>query len=429
MKSVKINKNNMITYSAGNKRYLFLTESGLILEMNRRIQDYFLRGRDDEEIEHILEEANKKEEEKYRVKRIKLTHLTIIVTDHCNLDCSYCYVKKKNSKHLDLATLKKTISHFLNCYELDDQLNITFFGGEPLLNYECIKKVCSYIRQIAETRKLNINYSITTNGTILNDDIFRLFCEYDFNIIISIDGNEDMQVANRFKNYKMYKTLLKNVCELSKYFNLNARMTICDNNIDLLAEIKHLFSIGFNTISFEPVSNFIYDTEHLKYEYLISNLSEVGDYYLNNLKHKEFKNLTKYTNTLKKIHFGHSSEHFCNAGNSAFAVDLFGNINVCHRFINNDKYIVGDTAKGISNYKRRKFLNRHLLNYRDNGRCNSCWARFLCGGSCIHSAHTAKMDSTNISDLNCCFQKTIIEKSLKIYSSLTPDEKVLLDNI
>lgn len=425
--NVCIFKNN-----TGNE-FIYSGATGLILGYNNRVKNFLELSGNDEELKELL--FKKKEDKKTISEKGFFTSLMLFITNNCNLKCSYCYERATNLhdvKEMDLKTVENTMVYFLENLNHPKVIGINFFGGEPLLNFSLIKNSRDLFNELANKYDVRFTYGLTTNGTLINDEIREFLIENNVSIQVSIDGFEDTHNINRkFLNGDgSYKIIVDNVRKLSEYCDVSARVTVTDFDSDLIRMYEELERIGFSSMKIECVVSDAFTNCRDEIDNFAKQLKLLADYFINNIKSRKIINFSNIISHLKNLHFGVRPTLFpCPTGISRYSIATDGSIYFCHRFNNIPEYKWGDVHNGLVDIKRLNFLQNHQITVRGNEKCNECWALQNCGGTCYHASYIERGDTKLISLFYCEFRKLIFENALYIYGSLTEEDKVFLDNI
>lgn len=415
------------------KSFIYSGYTGFILEDSPRIQNHLENIEFDEEVDKYLlgESGEDTFLESLLPTKPFVDTILFFVTNQCNLACSYCYERVNNvhnSKKLDIKTFKTTVLYFIENFVHQNVINIGFFGGEPLLNFPLIKESIKVLKEISSTRNIIFHYCITTNGTLLNDEIIDFLTSHNFNIGISIDGTETLHDLHRkfLDGRGSYRTIIGNVAKLAKYCNITAQITITDYKIDLIELYQELENNGFSAIKTECVVSPKFKNSSDDLQRFSENLQLFADYFISNLRKKRIIKYIDLLGVLKNLHFGSSRFLPCNTGFNKYSVATDGSIYFCQRFMDLPEFKWGNAMKELDLKKRDQFLKRHIVTMRGLGRCKDCWAQRVCGGTCYHASYVETGITERISELYCGFRKVIYEKALYIYSSLQNEEKNFL---
>lgn len=309
----------------------------------------------------------------------------------CNLNCDYCFASagsyNHGISHMSIETGRKCIDFLIENSGSSKLLEIDFFGGEPLLNFEVVKDMVHYAKEKGEDNNKEFSFTITTNATLLDDDSIKFINDNMYNVVLSLDGRKE--VNDRFRhnlaNAGTYDTIVKNARKVidgrdgREYY---IRGTYTRYNLDFTEDVKAIADQGFKEISLEPVvsddNDYAIREEDLpkilnEYERLLDfciKKEQDGDQI--NFYHFNI-DLSGGPCTLKRI-------TGCGAGFEYLAVDPEGKVYPCHQFVGMDDYIMGDVFNGIKRVDIGNiFLSNNIYTKQE---CRNCWARFYCSGGC-----------------------------------------------
>lgn len=354
--------------------------------------------------------------------------ISLEIANDCNLACKYCYGDCGAYGGIrQIMSLEKAIEgiDFLikNSGEIK-KLKVCFFGGEPLMNFKVMKEVVKYCREKEKEIGKEFLFSMTTNATLLNDEINQFIIENKVSVMVSLDGSKNINDEYRvFPNGSGSFDLIESkVKELLKHKNLVARATVCSPNLKLSEIGESIKSIGFKNIHLSLVntrenSDLYVNKEDIKtlnkeLEVIAKNLVEYEKINKNsNVKYP----IAIFDDILASLFHNRIRVHSCGAARGSVAITSEGNIYPCHRFSNFDGYKLGDCRSGIDPMKAEEF---RTLSVDDKEDCKSCWARYLCGGGCHHTCALYYGSIKKAPKNYCDFYKKIIELSLYIYWKL-----------
>ncbi|HXB30290.1 MAG TPA: radical SAM protein [Puia sp.] len=323
-----------------------------------------------------------------------LTSISLAIAQKCNLGCSYCYaqgggfgVKAKNMPlEKAIAAVDLLFAQNLSAHKM----NIAFLGGEPLANREALQAVTRYASERADAELKKINFSITTNGTLLTMDDADFFEQYGFSVTVSLDGIGELH--DRLRPYKSgkgsYERIIRNVeplLAMQKNMQVSARVTVTPGNLHLKETLDELIRLGFHSVGFSPMlsspgGNDEMDSVSL--EKMLENMINCGQEFEKNLvagKRYPFSNMST---ALKEIHRGTHRPYPCGAGAGYLGVSASGELAACHRFVENREGYFGNLTEGIDRNIQQAWLTERHVHRQEP--CKSCWARYLCGGGCHH---------------------------------------------
>lgn len=357
--------------------------------------------------------------------------LCLNVAHDCNLMCKYCFAKQGNfggaAQLMDLETGKKAIDLLIERSGNRRNLEIDFFGGEPLMNWEVVKKLVEYGREVEKPAGKNIRFTITTNGMLLNDEKIDYINEHMHNVVLSLDGRKSVNdymrptVGGRGSYDIIVPKFQKLVAQRPKDKYYYARGTFTRQNLDFSKDVNHFADLGFELMSVEPVvdepSNpFALREEDLPqiFEEYERYAAELAERQLKGEKIKFFHfmiDLTQGPCVIKRL-------TGCGAGNEYISVVPNGDIYPCHQFVGQEEYILGSIHDEEINLKqdtRDMFKNAHVYN-KDS--CNKCWNKFYCSGGCHANALNFNGDILKPYELGCEMQKKRTECAIMIQAKL-----------
>ena len=348
-----------------------------------------------------------------------LKALCLNVAHDCNMICDYCFAQTGGySGHRCLMTAdtaKKALKLLIEGSGSRKNIEVDFFGGEPLLNFKVIKETVEYGRELEKEYGKKINYTITTNGTILNDEIKEFINSEMDNIVISVDGRPQIHDRVRktaVKNGTHQKVLenAKNILkDRTKDKSHYIRGTFTRYNLDFSKDVEYLNEQGFSVISIEPVTGKGReldikddDVERIKEEY--DTLTDIIEE-----KRKEGKELEFY-HFNAKIYGGpciYKRIAACGAGCDYIAVAADGKIYPCHQFVGEPDFEVGDVTNGIIRDDiRDAFADCNIFSKEG---CQRCFAKYFCSGGCHANSYHINGDIKKPDGIFCELQKKRIE--------------------
>lgn len=377
------------------------------------------------------------------VKEEALTNISLNVAQVCNLSCVYCYgvdgeygLKGKMNEE----TAKKSIDFLIKQSKEEKAVSITFFGGEPLLNFPLIKKCVDYAQEKSKEFNKIIKFNITTNGTKFNKEVNAYLNKYNFNVIVSFDGDQETQDKNRpFRGGKgSYEQTLPKVKEFleSRNGNATARATVTGYTSDLKSLKRKLKDIGFRnanatvaTVSEyasnnRGVSTIDVEDEMMKDVYVAEDneAKEILFLIKNRKSLSEFRS-SKILNFIYSLKEKRKSRNACGVGRRMVGIAINGDVYPCHRFVGEEKFKLGN-VEDFGEGKRREYsvsyLDKHPV-------CSKCWAKYQCGGGgCIQDNEVMMGDVNNINLRHCSQLKYQVKHAINIYNQLNEDDIIYL---
>lgn len=371
--------------------------------------------------EDLYEEIAMKDDSDSYIKALCLN-----VIHDCNLKCKYCFADegeyKGCRKPMSVEVGKKAIDYVLRNSGSIKNLEVDLFGGEPLMVFDTIKQIVDYAKKEDKKFGKNIRFTMTTNATLLNDEIMEYIDQNMGNIILSIDGRKEVndKVRIRFDGSGSYDRILPNIKKMverrdeSKQYY--ARGTFTRNNTDFYEDVMALAKEGFKEISIEPV---VLPDEH-ELSLREEDLSIIFDQY-DKLYKEMVRRANEGDNPFKFYHFNidlnggpcvYKRIAGCGAGHEYVAITPDGEIYPCHQFVGNTDFLLGTLDTGIKNKKlSTEFKVAHIYN---KPLCKSCWARFYCSGGCQANNFNFNGDIHIPYELGCKMQKKRIECAIAL---------------
>lgn len=326
------------------------------------------------------------------------------LTNSCNLQCKYCYEKNKVNNVMDFKIIENLLKERVNSKEKNT--TISFFGGEPLLAKQLIYDTVNLGNQLTKTSKHKFIYSLTTNGTLIDDEFVKFCKKNNIAIGISIDGNADIHNLNRISNanQETFDEILKNAKKcLNSNLNCMALPVVCLNNVKNLAEsITFLLNLGFKSIT----CNFNYSDnwDDHSLEILRQEYKKISDIYYNEFKKKNYIKIYPLdTKMYLHIHEKRCSDS-CNS--NRIAVNTDGKFYPCIQFVGDSRFEIGNYENGIDIRKRREIISRRL---NSKVVCDGCSLK----NRCIYKCGCARIMTTNdiveVSPVICETERVYIE--------------------
>lgn len=368
------------------------------------------------------------------LKNVYPKQLILAVSQECNLSCKYCIVNQGEygqKGKMSEETARRAIDYMLEKSQGDKNFIVNFFGGEPLVNFPVVKNTAEYITGICHENNVNISMGITTNGTILNEEILECLKKNNISVIISFDGQKEIQDRwRKFRNGKgTHDVIIKNVKKMMECLpgSLTARVTLTKYSPPYQEIGVYLEELGFKDILFGKVSEFptCNSGDGLSYEELalteqmISNASE--EYFNSSLTGtSDIGEILKY-NFQKSMHQrqigyikeGRPRRFNCAAGIKTLGVDINGDLYPCQYFIGMPVFKIGDIWGGFDTDKIADFYNSFESNRQ---KCKKCWAKTICGKGCFFKAVKDSCEFMEPDDNLCNIVRKHAEKVLYLYS-------------
>jgi uncharacterized protein len=369
------------------------------------------------------------------LKPVPLTTMVLNVTNQCNLACTYCYeygedkiVDTENGaqpKFMSLDTAKQSVEFMLKEAGDNRIAHITFFGGETLMNFPVLKETIAYARQRGREVGKLVDFSLTTNATLLKDEVIDYLVENQVGVTISFDGPPEVQ--NKFRvfhngrgSYDIAAPKIKKLLQKHKNRPVGARVTLTSGNLDVRKIYEHLTQeLGFQEVGFAPVTtspNRAYAIDEHGYDGMLEQFAALADDFKNATIAGRFHGFSNVKETLEELHKGMSKAYPCGAGLGLMGVSTAGDVALCHRFAGSEAHKLGTVADGVDRAAQARFLDTHHL--ADKTDCSTCWARPVCSGGCYHEAHTRYGDTTKANLHYCNWIRGWLDVCLKVYADI-----------
>lgn len=354
--------------------------------------------------------------------------LCLHIAHDCNLACQYCFAEE-GEYHGRRALMsfevgKKALDFLVHNSGNRINLEVDFFGGEPLMNWEVVKQLVAYGRSLEEPFHKKFRFTLTTNGILLNDEIQEFLNKEMSNVVLSIDGRKEVHDRMRpFRggqgSYDVIVPKFQKLAESRNQMNYYVRGTFTRNNLDFSEDVLHLADLGFEQISIEPVV--AEDAEpYAIHEEDVPGIKEEYD--------KLAVALLKRQKEGKGVNFFHFMIDLaggpcvakrlsgCGSGTEYLAVTPWGDFYPCHQFVGEEAFLMGNVDEGITNTKVRDDFK--CCNVYAKEKCRDCFARFYCSGGCAANSYHFHGKIDDAYDIGCELQRKRIECAIMIKAAL-----------
>lgn len=352
--------------------------------------------------------------------------LCLHVSHDCNLGCEYCFASKgdyKSGRRLmtkDIAL--KAVDYLVDNSSGRHNIEIDFFGGEPLMNFDTVKEVVAYGRKLENKTGKKFYFTITINGTLLDDERIIFINENMDNVVISIDGRKEIHDSirydrNRKGTYDKIVPLAQKLVGGRNGKNYFVRGTFTSRNKDFSKDVMHLASLGFREISVEPVVG-SGDELFINEEDVPAILNEYENFAVEYLKYLQGGNSFRFYHFNLNLYEGpciYKRITACGAGFEYLAVSPEGHLYPCHQFVGQKEFIIGDIFNGIGNIKLKDNFKSNSILTKE--KCRDCWAKLFCSGGCHANAWYSNGNITEPNETACTLQKKRIECAIMIQAA------------
>ncbi|MGI6020872.1 MAG: thioether cross-link-forming SCIFF peptide maturase [Lachnospiraceae bacterium] len=350
--------------------------------------------------------------------------LCLHVAHTCNLNCAYCFASQ-GKYHGDRALMsfevgKRALDFLIENSGTRRNLEVDFFGGEPLMNWDVVKRLVEYARSVEKEHNKNFRFTLTTNGVLIDDDVIDFANREMSNVVLSLDGRKEIhdRVRVDFAGNGSYDKIVPKFRELVQARggkNYYMRGTFTHANPDFTKDVFHMADLGFTELSMEPVvcapgdpaALDAKDLEIVKEQYEILAKDMIR-------RQKDGKPITFYHYMIdltggpciyKRI-------SGCGSGTEYMAVTPWGDLYPCHQFVGEEEYRLGDIWKGVTNEELRNEFRS--CNAYARSECRDCWAKLYCSGGCAANAYHASGSIKGIYEPGCELFRKRIECAIMI---------------
>lgn len=358
--------------------------------------------------------------------------LCLHVAHTCNLDCEYCFASQ-GKYHGERALMsfevgKRALDFLVENSGDRHNLEVDFFGGEPLMNWQVVKDLVAYARSIEQQHDKCFRFTLTTNGMLVDDDVIEFSNSEMDNVVMSLDGRKEIndhfrKTAGGVGSFDIIVPKFVRFAKARGEKDYYIRGTFTHNNPDFMKDIEVMLDLGFDRLSTEPVvcppdSPYALTEEDKKilcrqYELLAEKMIErrragtpfVFYHYMLDLEHGPciYKRLSG-----------------CGSGTEYMAVTPTGELYPCHQFVGDKDYLMGDVFNGVTNTAVRDKFKR--CNVYSKPECADCWARLYCSGGCAANSYHATGDINGIYSYGCDLFKKRMQCAIAVNASALIEE-------
>ena len=358
--------------------------------------------------------------------------LCLHIAHDCNLACRYCFAEEgeyHGRRALMSFEVGKAALDFLIANSGSRRnLEVDFFGGEPLLNFDVVKRLVAYGREQEKLHDKKFRFTLTTNGVLLDDEVMEFANQEMANVVLSIDGRKEVHDKMRpFRkgagSYELIVPKFQKLAESRNQDRYYVRGTFTHHNLDFSKDVLHLADLGFRQISVEPVVAQPEDDYALQEADVPKLLEEYDTLAAEMLKrHREGKDFNFF-------HFMIDLEggpcvakrlSGCGSGTEYLAVTPWGDFYPCHQFVGDEAFLMGNVTDGIQNKQLQNQFKR--CNVYAKEKCRECFARFYCSGGCAANSYHFHGSITDAYDIGCELQKKRIECAIMLKAALAEEE-------
>lgn len=415
------------------EKYESRSKEEIILELCDKYPE--ITADDIEEIFQDIEELKKEgklfSEDKFKDLQIdikarptQLKALCLHIAHDCNMCCKYCFAGEGeysgDRSLMSFEVGKRALDFLIEQSGSRKNLEVDFFGGEPLLNFDVVKQLVAYARSIEKEKGKNFRFTLTTNGVLLNDEVMEWANKECYNVVLSLDGRKETNDRmRRTRNDKgTYDLILPKFQKMAKERNQQGyyiRGTYTHYNTDFANDILHLADLGFEQLAMEPV---VTDPK-MDYALQESDIPKLKDQY--DLLAKEMCKRNREGKGFTFFHYMIDLEggpciykriSGCGVGTDYMAVTPWGDLYPCHQFVGDEKFLLGNVFDGVKN---TDIVNEFkLCNVYSREACQDCFAKLYCSGGCSANAYHTTGKITGTCDMSCELHRKRVENAIMI---------------
>lgn len=365
----------------------------------------------------------------FKKRKTVVKALCLHIAHDCNLACKYCFAEE-GEYHGDRSLMsfevgKKALDFLIANSGNRVNLEVDFFGGEPLMNFQVVKDLVAYGRSKEQEHNKKFRFTLTTNGMLLNDEVMEFANKEMANVVLSVDGRKEVHdfmrpTRNGKGSYDLIIDKFKTMAELRNQTNYYVRGTFTHHNLDFSQDVLHLADMGFKQISMEPVVA----PDEQPYAIKEEDLPKLFE---------EYDLLAKAMIEREKDGKGFNFFHFmidltggpclykrlsgCGSGTEYLAVTPWGDLYPCHQFVGMEEFKLGNVDTGIE--KTELVDEFKLCNVYAKDKCKDCFARFYCSGGCAANSYNFHGNLLDAYDVGCELERKRVECAIMIKAALS----------
>lgn len=364
----------------------------------------------------------------FKKRKTVVKALCLHIAHDCNLACRYCFAEE-GEYHGRRALMsfevgKKALDFLIANSGSRRNLEVDFFGGEPLMNWDVVKRLVEYGRGRERETDKKFRFTMTTNGVLLTDEIMEYLNREMSNVVLSLDGRKEVNDRMRpFRNgtgsYDLIVPKFQRFAKLRGDRDYYIRGTFTRNNLDFAEDVLNFADLGFSSVSVEPVVAGQEEDYAIRQEDLPRIMEEYD------LLAKEYIQRTKAGRGFRFFHFNVDLSQGpcvakrlsgCGSGTEYLAVTPWGDFYPCHQFVGREEFLLGNVDTGVTGEEIRDEFK--LCNVYAKDKCRDCFARFYCSGGCAANSYQFHGSITDAYDIGCEMQKKRIECAIMIQAAL-----------
>ncbi|WP_089938340.1 radical SAM/SPASM domain-containing protein [Candidatus Entotheonella palauensis] len=322
--------------------------------------------------------------------------LSLAVSQACNLGCTYCYAEGGSfggtAKNMTREVAFAAVERLLADVNPGEKANLSFLGGEPLINRQVLYRTTECAAQRARDKGVRLGFSITTNGTLITEADGAFFERFGFAVTVSLDGVGEIHDQLRsFKNgrgsYDQIVQRVKPLLAMQRNMQVSARVTVTPQNLHLQETLDELIRLGFHSVGFSPMLSSptgLGEMQNQELDTMLDRMVDCGHVFEREILAGHRYPFSNMVNAMHELHKGTHRPYPCGAGAGYFGVSADGELFACHRFVDNASGAMGNLGDGVASDIQATWLAQRHVHRQEP--CQRCWARYLCGGGCHHES-------------------------------------------
>lgn len=364
----------------------------------------------------------------FKKRKTVVKALCLHIAHDCNLACKYCFAEegeyhgRRALMSLDVG--KRALDFLIENSGNRRNLEVDFFGGEPLMNFEVVRELVQYGRSKEKEYNKNFRFTLTTNGVLLNDDIMEFLNREMANVVLSLDGRKEVNDRMRpFRNgtgsYDRIVPKFQKFAESRNQDSYYVRGTFTRENLDFSQDVIHFADLGFRRMSIEPVVGDETQPYAIREEDLPKIMEEYDKLAAEYIKREKEGNGFCFFHFMIDLNQGPCVAKRlsgCGSGTEYLAVTPWGDLYPCHQFVGQEQFLLGNVFDGINQPQICEEFK--LCNVYAKEKCRNCFAKFYCSGGCAANSYQFHKSITDAYDIGCEMQRKRVECAIMIQAAL-----------
>ncbi len=364
----------------------------------------------------------------FKKRKTVVKALYLHIAHDCNLACKYCFAEEGEYHGrralMSLEVGKKALDFLIANSGSRRNLEVDFFGGEPLMNWEVVKELVNYGRLKEAEYNKRFRFTLTTNGVLLNDEIME-FCNKEMsNVVLSLDGRKEIHdfmrpSRNGKGSYDIIVPKFQKFAKSRNQANYYVRGTFTRHNLDFSKDVIHYANLGFKQLSMEPVVASKEEEYAIREEDIPTICKEYDNLAVEYIKRQKEGNGFQFFHFMIDLKQGPCVAKRlsgCGSGTEYLAVTPWGDLYPCHQFVGEEKFLLGNVDTGITNTEIQNEFK--LCNVYAKEKCKNCFARFYCSGGCAANSYQFHGSITDAYDIGCELERKRVECAIMIKAAL-----------